>query len=136
MNLVDSTMRYAIPALGVGVRWLKDELLERGVSVRITESCLRELVADADSAARFQASGLDSHESYVTRLRHEIAGRAEFVREWTRSDERIDLDGLHSEALVRIARKYALPRAWRLTDPVAMPSQHPTPTYLYWSSAH
>ena len=35
-----------------------------------------------------------------------------------------------AEPLVRIARKFALPRGWRLLDPVAAPSRHPTPTYV------
>lgn len=138
MNLVDSTIRYAIPMLGVTVRWLREELHARGVSVRLTEPCLRELAADAESAAELKfsderASGVTG--TYVDRLRADLADRAEFVRTWTQSDDAIETNERFAEPLVQIARKYALPRAWRLSDPVAMPSRHPTPTYLYWASA-
>lgn len=138
MNLVDSTIRYAIPMLGVAVRWLKEELRERGVTVRLTDPCLRELAADAEAAAKAKFGAQRADEpavTYVDRLRAEIADRAEFVRAWTQSDDGIESNALFSEALVRIARKFALPRAWRLSEPVAAPSRHPTPTYLYWASA-
>src|SRR6185312_14121266 len=49
MNLLDSTIRYAIPALGIATRWLKEELEARGVRTPLTESCLKELVTDAHS---------------------------------------------------------------------------------------
>jgi hypothetical protein len=132
MTLVDSTLRYAIPMFGVGTRWLKDELRARGVSVRVTEACLRELSADADAAA-----SADSHaegtDAYVPRLKHEIAQRAEFLKAWTQSDDNTGLDATFGDRLPRIARKYALPRPWRLSEPVAAEARHPTPTYLYWA---
>jgi hypothetical protein len=143
MKLVDSTIRYAIPVLGVAVRWLKEDLRERGVTVHLTEPCLRELVADAEAAAELKFAGQRADEravSYVDRLRAELADRAEFVRAWTQagaaSDDAIDTHARFAEPLVRIARKFALPRAWRLSEPVAAPSRHPTPTYLYWASAN
>jgi hypothetical protein len=135
MKLVDSTMRYAIPTLGVGARWLREELRARDVSVRLTEACVRELVMDADAAAKLRASGLDAPKPYVSCLRHEIAARAEFLRTWTLSDDRVDLDDPCSHYLVRLARKYALPRPWRLSEPVASECQRRTPTYLNWASA-
>jgi hypothetical protein len=137
MNLMESTIRFAFPALGVGVRWLKEELVARGVSVRITDACLRELVAEADAVVRRQSAEgrVAADEPYTTQLRKQLAAHAEFVRAWTQSDERIDADGRVDARLVSIARKYALPRAWRLSEPVAAEARHPTPTYLYWASA-
>jgi hypothetical protein len=135
MKLVDSAIRYAIPHFGVGVRWLKEELHARGVSVRLTQACLRELVMDADAAARLQVAGPDAPKPYVPCLRQQIAARAEFLRTWTLSDDRVDLDGAVSDHLVRIARRYALPRPWKLSEPVASECRHPTPTYLYWARA-
>jgi hypothetical protein len=132
MNLFDSTLQHVLPALGVGLRWLKEELQARHVNVPLTDTSLRELVADAEAAARLPASG--KAQPYTSRLRHELAERADFVRAWTLSDDRVDLDNRYAGQLVRIAHKYALPRAWRLSEPVAAPSRHPTPTYLYWSS--
>jgi hypothetical protein len=134
MKLLDSTMQYALPALGFGLRWMKEELQARHVNVPLTDTSLRELVADAYAAARLPASGSETVQPYTSRLRHELAERADFVRAWTLSDDRVDLDKRNAGQLVRIARKYALPRAWRLSEPVAAPSRRPTPTYLYWSS--
>jgi hypothetical protein len=68
-------------------------------------------------------------------LRDQILTRAEFLRIWTLSDDRIDTDGPYTEELVRLARKYALPRPWRLSEPVASESLRRTPTYGYWANA-
>ena len=135
MNLLDSTMQLAIPAFGLSSRWLRDELQARGVTVHVTEAGLRELAADAESAARLPPASGEVEQPYADRLRHQVALRADFIRAWTLSDDAVDIDDALSEHLVKIARKYALPRAWRLTEPVATPSLHPTPTYLYWASA-
>ncbi len=132
MNLVESTMRFAIPALGVGARWLREELQARAVSVRLTEACLKELLLDANKAAKRQAADIGS---YRQCLRDQILTRAEFLRIWTLSDDRIDTDGPYTEELVRLARKYALPRPWRLSEPVASESLRRTPTYGYWANA-
>jgi len=131
MSLVDFTMRHALPAFGVGVRWLREELLARGVSVRITETCLREFALDAEAAAR-DAGG---DEPYAQRLRRQIAARADFLRAWTRSDERLAVGDPSIRHLVAIARQYALPRAWTLSEPIAAAARNPTPTYLYWARA-
>jgi hypothetical protein len=139
MNLVDSTIRYAMPMLGVTVRWLREELRAKEVSVHLTEPCLRELAADAEVAAELSfVNGRpgETAGSYVDRLRAELADRAEFVRAWTQSDDDAETNALFTEPLVQIARKFALPRAWRLSNPVATASLNPTPTYLYWSSAN
>jgi hypothetical protein len=135
MNLVDSTIRYAIPTFGVGIRWLKEELHARGVSARITEGCLRELALDADAAAKLEAPGPQSPEPYVSCVRRQIAARAEFLKIWTLSDDRIDVNDPITDRLVRVARNYALPRPWKLLEPVAAECRRPTPTYLYWASA-
>ena len=131
MSLVDFTMRHAIPAFGVGVRWLREELIARGVSVRVTETCLREFAMDAAAAA----SDVAGDEPYAQRLRRAIAARADFLRAWTRSDDRLDVADPAVQHLVAIARKYALPRAWTLSEPIAAAARNPTPTYLYWASA-
>jgi len=129
MNLVDCTIRYAIPALGIATRWLKEELEARGVRTPLTEACLRELVTDAESDAKLERLAATP---YSASLRSKLAARAEFLRQWTLSDDRI---GPGSEPLVRIARKFALPRPWKLSDPVASECQRRVPTYLNWASA-
>jgi hypothetical protein len=135
MNLVESTIRFAIPALGVGSRWLREELRARAVSVRLTEACLKELLLDAYKAAKRQAADIGSSKSYRSCLRQQIDTRAEFLRVWTLSDDEIDADGPYSNDLVRLARKYALPRPWRLSEPVASESLRRTPTYGHWANA-
>jgi hypothetical protein len=135
MTLSDFTMRYAASAFGVGVRWLREELSARGVSVRLTEACLREFAMDAAADARLETSTGGARDPFTTSLRRKVAARAEFVRAWTRSDDRLDAADPSVERLTNIARKYALPRAWSLSEPTASVCRHPTPTYLYWARA-
>jgi len=132
MNLVDSTIRYAIPALGIATRWLKEELEARGVKTPLTDACLKELVTDARLAATLGGDGSQVPVSYATWLRAQLAARAEFLRQWTLSDERI---GPGDEHLVRIARNFALPRPWKLSEPVASECRRRVPTWLNWASA-
>lgn len=131
MNVVDCTIRYAIPALGIATRWLKEELQARGVRTPLTEACLRELVTDAESDAKLERAAVAAT-PYSASLRSKLAARAEFLRQWTLSDDPL---GPGSERLVRIARNFALPRPWKLSDPVASECQRRVPTYLNWASA-
>jgi hypothetical protein len=136
MNVVESAIRFAIPTLGVGTRWLKEELYARGVNVRLTDACLKDLVTDARAAAaRAQAVDSNSPASYLSCLRAQIRTRAELLRTWTLSDDRIDPEAPGAEQFVRLARKYALPRPWRLSEPVVSECPRRTPTYGYWASA-
>src|SRR5215469_6720467 len=132
MNLVDSTVRYAIPALGISNRWLKEELEVRGVKTPLVEGCLKELVMDAEADAKAGRHGREASPPYATHLRSQLAARAEFLRQWTLSDDRIEPG---SERLVRIARKFALPRPWKLSEPVASECQRRVPSYINWASA-
>jgi hypothetical protein len=132
MKLVDSTIRYAIPALGIATRWLKEELEARGVKTPLTEACLKELVTDAESHAQLGTPAADASTSYAAYLRAQLAARAEFLRQWTLSDDRIEPG---SERLVRIARNFALPRPWKLSEPVASECRRRAPTWLNWASA-
>src|SRR5580704_13226954 len=56
-------------------------------------------------------------EPYASCLRREIVTRAQFIQEWTSSDK--NFDEAESGELVSIARQYALPRSWRVSEPVA-----------------
>jgi hypothetical protein len=131
MNLVDCTIRYAIPALGISTRWLKEELEARGVKTPLAEACLKELVMDAQTDATLEARGREATGPYAAFLRTHLAARAEFLRRWTLSDDRIEPE---SERLVRIARKFALPRPWKLSEPVAYECHRRVPTYFNWLS--
>jgi hypothetical protein len=46
--------------------------------------------------------------------------QANWVRRWTATDEKVPADDPVAQGFVRIARKYALPRPWKLSDPVAV----------------
>jgi hypothetical protein len=119
---------------GCAVDRLKEELDSRQVEVRITPAGLREFAMDAEAAAKSSASSLQTHLPYARRLHEEISARADFLRTWTLSDDRISGDAF-SQRLAGLARKYALPRPWRVPEPVPVPARHPTPTYLRWTSA-
>jgi hypothetical protein len=120
MKLVDAMVRMVTPVAVAGASLLREELRQRGITVPLTDAFVRELVADA---VNVQGA-----------LPEEIARRAEFLQQWTQTDDRVDADDL-SRRLTRLALKHAVPRPWRLTVPVAVESRHPTPTYLKWASA-
>jgi hypothetical protein len=134
MRFIDSTIRLCAPSLGVGRRWLKEKLAELGVKIHLSEGCLQDLVTDAYAATRHRLSASAEDQSYLGCLREELASRAEFIRRWTVSDERIDASDNRFATLVRIARNYALPRPWKLSDPVATTSARRQPSYWRWAS--
>ncbi len=134
MRLIDSTVRLCAPSLGVGRRWLREQLGDLGVKIHLSEGCLQDLVSDADAATWSRLSASAEPRGYLSCLREELASRAEFIRHWTFSDERIDSSDSRFEALVRIARNYALPRPWRLSEPVATTSARRQPCYWRWAS--
>jgi len=132
MKGFDSIVRWVVLALGTGLRWLREEMEAAHVSIPLTDGCLNEFVRDADEAARY--AGTNKGQSYVERLRQELALRASFVQRWTGSDENLSLREEESlQALVRIARKYALPRRWKLSEPVVVEYRRMRPSYLQWT---
>jgi hypothetical protein len=133
MKGLDFIVRMFVLTLGIGLRWLRDELRAAKVSIRLTDGCLAELVRDADIAAAGSAGG--SAQRYVERLRHELIERAVFIQRWTGSDEKLAAQDAESlQSLVRIARKYALPRRWKLSEPVAKEYRRLVPSYLQWTN--
>ncbi|MGH8217600.1 MAG: hypothetical protein ACREUT_03370 [Steroidobacteraceae bacterium] len=133
MRLIDSTLHRCVLGLGIGRRWLRERLGELDVRIPLCEGCLQELVHDAEAASWQRLVVSAGGMRYLEVLREEILVRAEFVRRWTRSDERIEPDdGLGT--LVTLARKYALPRPWKVTEPVAAESRRRAPSYWRWAS--
>jgi hypothetical protein len=114
MKLLDPFTRFFVLIRGLGARWLKEELAAHGVRVRLSEGCLDELVRHADTGAWRQASG--SSVPYLVLLRQALAAHAKFIQLWTGSDQKFDSETETGE-LVRIARNFALPRCWRLSEP-------------------
>lgn len=127
MRLLDRTIRRTLPCLGTGVRWLKEELHAAGVKVHLSTRCLEELVDSADErACQLATDGA----TYLECLRSELKARAQFIHTWTRTDEKIDTSDALLAKLVRIARDYALPRPWKLSEPVV--SEYDLPDGVRW----
>jgi hypothetical protein len=106
MKGLDSMVRLLLRAQGTGLRWLR-------VAKR---------------------SGTQQGSSYVERFRKELALRADFIQRWTGSDEKMTLQDAETlQELVRIARKYALPRRWKLSDPVVVEYRRKQPSYFQWT---
>jgi hypothetical protein len=135
MKLLDSGIRVFTLAQGTGVRWLKEELSSLEVKTRLTEGCLEELARDADSAAWRAVGAASGTTSYLTQLRQELRTQATFVQQWTGTDDKLSQDDTGVQAFVRIARKYALPRPWKLSDPVAVESRRLRPSNWKWATA-
>jgi hypothetical protein len=132
MKLIDYTLRLTVPGLGIDIRWLKDLLEARRVKIRLTDSCVEELAEDAEIAAWRIIRGSKSQSlTYLECLREQLAIRADFVQTWTDSDDKINEHEETYGRLVRIARKYALPRPWKLTEPVASEWQRPKLTWRW-----
>ncbi|MGH8325183.1 MAG: hypothetical protein ACRET2_00305 [Steroidobacteraceae bacterium] len=128
---MSSLLRRHVPGRGAGRRWLEESLREQGVRIYLTQGCLRELLSGAAAAAsRSPSSSLQ----YRDVLRAEIDARAAFIHRWTSSDEPFAVWDAEEAALVRIARKYALPRPWRVPQPVAAPCTRRVPSYRHWAS--
>jgi hypothetical protein len=133
MKGLDSVIRLFILGHGTGLRWLREELDALQVSIPLTDGCLNEFVREADEVVRRARPSREK--SYVEQLRQQLAARAGFIHRWTGSDERLSLDDEESlHALVRIARKYALPRRWKLSEPVVVEYRRTRPSYWNWTN--
>lgn len=119
MTWLNSGIRVLLLAQGTAARWLREELNSLKVRIRLTNGCIEELAREADHAAR-RWVGAGSDASYVALLREQLIVQANLVRRWTATDEKVAADDPAAQAFVRIARKYALPRPWKLSDPVAV----------------
>lgn len=134
MKLLETGIRVFTHAQGAGVRWLKEELAALNVKTPLSEGCLEEFAREADAAAWNALVGVENS-SYLTELRHQLRQQATFVQRWTVTDDKIATDDVSAQAFVRIARKYALPRPWKLSDPVAVESRRLRPSNWKWATA-
>ncbi len=133
MGMIDSGIRAYVLGQGKAARWLREALHVLAVAVPLTDHCIEELVRDADRLARL-GRRRDPSRSYLTLLHEALTTQAHWVRLWTASDERIDEQDESGQAFVRIARRHALPRPWKLSEPVAVPARRPGPSYWNWAS--
>ena len=119
MTWLNSGIRALLIAQGTAARWLREELNSLKVGILLTDGCIEELAREADHAAR-AAGAIGEGASYVELLRQQLIVQANWVRRWTATDEKPPIDDPVAQAFVRIARKYALPRPWKLSEPVAV----------------
>jgi hypothetical protein len=119
MTWLNSGIRAFLLAQGTAARWLREELNSLQVSCRLTDGCIEELAREADRAAH-RATSTGDGTSYAQLLRTQLHVQAHWVRSWTATDEKPPTDDPVAQAFVRIARKYALPRPWKVSDPVAV----------------
>jgi hypothetical protein len=119
MKLMSSAIDYFVPRFTNATRMLEEQLTAEGVSVWVSAGCLKEFAKIASVAA---ARTRQADEPYISCLRREIVTRARFIREWTSSDK--SFDQTQSGELVSVARKYALPRSWKLFEAVASVRGH------------
>lgn len=129
MTWLNSGIRAFLLAQGTAARWLREELDALKVRILLTDGCIEELAREADQAARRAAAGNNS--SYAELLRAHLIVQANWVRRWTTTDEKVPADDPVAQAFVRIARKYALPRPWKLSDPVAVEVTRPVPAWMW-----
>ena len=132
MTWLDSGIRALLLAQGTAARWLREELHLLEVGIRLSHGCIEELAREADDAAH-RATAAGESASYVELLRQQIIVQAKWVRRWTTTDEKPPADDPVAQAFVRIARKYALPRPWKLSDPVAVEVARLRPSWA-WST--
>ncbi|HZO23965.1 MAG TPA: hypothetical protein VFB37_15810 [Steroidobacteraceae bacterium] len=132
MKLLDPLIRVFVLTQSLGVTWLREELIALEVGIPLTDACLGEFVRDADAAA---CGGARRALRYVEEMRRQVAIRARFIQRWTGSDDSIaSQDDQSLQGLVRIARKHALPRRWKLSDPVVTEHRRTCPSYWNWTS--
>jgi hypothetical protein len=128
MTWLNSGIRAFLLAQGTAARWLREELDALQVRILLTDGCVEELAREADQAAR-RAAGAGT--SYTELLRAHLIVQADWVRRWTMTDEKAPAADPVAQAFVRIARKYALPRPWKLSDPVAVAVTRPVPAWVW-----
>ncbi len=135
MTWLNSGIRALLIAQGTAARWLREELDSLKIRIRLSDGCIEELAREADQAAR-RAGGNGANASYVELLREQLIVQANWVRRWTLTDEKVPADDPVAQAFVRIARKYALPRPWKLSDPVAVEVSRLRPSWAWASRLH
>ncbi|MHB8812841.1 MAG: hypothetical protein ACYDAE_06195 [Steroidobacteraceae bacterium] len=135
MSWLNSGIRVLLLAQGTAARWLREELSSLKVRIRLTDGCIEELGREADQAARRAVAG-GSGVSYAELLREHLIVEANWVRRWTTTDEKVPDDDPVAQAFVRIARKYALPRPWKLSDPVAVEVTRLRPAWHWAADVH
>jgi len=118
MSFIESLPRFLFPTHRRGLRWLKEQLRDVGVTAPLSPGCLREFVASAAQAAPLARS---SGETYAASLRKQLDARARFIHLWTTSDD--NLTQPEWNEWITIARRHLLPRSWKISQPTVTESR-------------
>ncbi len=111
MPLIESLPRFLFPTRSRGLRLLREQLRELGVTAPLSPGCLSEFVMSAAQAAQLEHT---ANGTYAAALRKQLETRARFVHFWTTTDDAVT--GPELSEFVSIARKHLLPRAWAIPE--------------------
>ena len=109
--MIESLPSFLFPTRRRGLRWLKEQLRELGVTAPLSPSCLNDFVASAAKAALL-AQGSD--ETYAASLRRQLEAEARFIHLWTNSDDKLSQP--EWSEWIAIARRHLLPRSWKIQE--------------------
>jgi hypothetical protein len=109
--VIESLPSFLFPTRRRGLRWLKEQLRELGVTAPLSPSCLNDFVASAAKAAPL-AHGSD--ETYAASLRRQLEAEARFIHLWTSTDDKLSQP--EWSEWIAIARRHLLPRSWKIQE--------------------
>jgi hypothetical protein len=107
--VIESLPRILFPTYSRGLRWLREQLRDLGVSAPLSPGCLRDFVA---SAAKAAPPARSVGETYAASLRKQLEARARFIHRWTTTDDK--LTETEWSEWADIARRHLLPRSWTI----------------------
>jgi len=110
-RVIESLPRFLFPTQSRGLRWLREQLHDLGVSAPLSPSCMRDWVASAAKAAPLARS---VGETYAASLRKQLEARARFIHRWTTTDDKLTEPEWIEWA--DIARRHLLPRSWTIPE--------------------
>jgi hypothetical protein len=117
-RVIESLPSFLFPTRRRGLRWLKEQLRELGVTAPMSPGCLGDFVASAAKAAPL-AQGSD--ETYAASLRRQLEAQARFIHLWTNSDDKLSQP--EWSEWIAIARRHLLPRSWKIQETSVTESQ-------------
>ena len=116
--MIESLPRFFFPTHSRGLRWLREQLRDLGVSAPLSPLCLRDFVA---SAAKAAPPARTVGETYAASLRKQLDARAHFIHRWTTTDDKLT-EPEWSE-WVAIAHRHLLPRSWTIPQTTTLVSE-------------
>ena len=119
-DVIESLPRFMFPTHSRGMRWLREQLNDLGVSAPLSPGCMREFVA---SAAKAAPPARSVGETYAASLRKQLEARARFIHRWTTTDDK--LTETEWSEWADIARRHLLPRSWTIPQTSVSESHRP-----------